>query len=443
MQEDINEKNVLYFEEMIKEIRNQIPAVILVNSILILLFIPGTESIVDATRDDKPPGISMFFCGHNKNKITIEDCDDTVEGYSWGSKINILIFAPAWNEDKNKIDTIGDDDDFPIGVYTRTSKLEGSCKLVETEADSGLFVGRLKLNGFPHDAHDTGVIYLWGSKTCESNKGAYYEAMKIGADGGSKGGAFTVFWKYDSDKTITKTGHYSWREGTIEFDKNYYKIDDIATVTLHDIDLEVFPYDLNTIRLRVWSDSDKQGITLTSSYQYGAWSGISADFGFTTDEKSQNDTQLRISPGDMIYAQYTDKTLPRPYTNNDSKEIFGTAFITADLGTPINFDLVDTTKSISLNDENEKINKITTIIEAKNSYKTDLETYIIYQISDDKGRVIHIELSRILTPTENIFIINHDWEVLKSGSYVIEVFAFNNLETPITYSVKFSEQIII
>ena len=55
-------------------------------------------------------------------------------------------------------------------------------------------------------------------------------------------------------------------EGTIEFDKNYYKLNDIATVTLHDIDLEVFPYDINTIRLRVWSDTDTEGITLTSSY---------------------------------------------------------------------------------------------------------------------------------------------------------------------------------
>ena len=78
-----------------------------------LLLIPFEDYVVNATRDDKPPGISIFFCGHNKNKVTIEDCDDTIEGYSWGSKINILIFAPAWNEDdSNKIDTIGDDSRF-------------------------------------------------------------------------------------------------------------------------------------------------------------------------------------------------------------------------------------------------------------------------------------------------------------------------------------------
>ena len=37
------------------------------------------------------------------------------------------------------------------------------------------------------------------------------------------------------------------------------------------------------------------------------------------------------------------------------KEIFGIAFITADLGKPISFDRVDITKSIRISDEHEKI----------------------------------------------------------------------------------------
>ena len=408
-----------------------------------LFLIPFGENVADATRDDKPPGISIFFCGHNKNKVTIEDCDDTIDGYSWGSKINILIFAPAWNEDEYKIDIIGDDSDFPIGVYTRTSRHDGPCKLVETEPNSGLFVGRLKLNGFPHDAHDTGVKYLWGSKTCESGKGAYEEAMKIGAGGGSKGGAFTVFWKYDNDKTITKTGHYSWREGTIEFDKNYYEISDVAKVTLHDIDLEVFPYDISTIRLKVWSDSDKEGITLTSSYQNGAWAGVSAEFEFTTDKKSRDDTLLRISPGDKIYAQYTDRTLPRPYSNNDNKEIFGTAFITTKLDALIDFEKIDISKSIKLNEKHEEIQSISTNIEAKNSFESNLEAYIIQQIIDEQGRIIHIEWSKVFTPANGTFTINHVYDILKNGKYTIEIFVVNNLTNPIHYTEKFVDSIII
>ena len=416
---------------------------ILTSSVLLLLLIPFAENEADATRDDKPPGISIFFCGHNKNKKTLAECDDTIDGYSWGSKINILIFAPAWNEDSYKIDVIGDDPDFPIGAYSRTSKHYGPCKLVETEPNSGLFYGRLKLNGFPHDAHGTGVKYLWGSKTCESGKGADNESIKIGAGGGSEGGAFTVFWKYDTDKTITKTGYYSWREGTIEFDKNYYELDGTATVTLHDIDLEVYPFDMNTIRLRVWSDTDTEGITLTSSYMYSVWRGIQASFEFTTDDKSQNDSKLRISPGDRIYAQYTDRTLPRPYSNDDHKEIFATAFMRADLEKPIDFDRVDITKSIRMNDEHEKTESISTIIEAKNHYKTNLEAYVIHQIRDENGRVIHIDWSRVFAPSEGTFMINHNCDVIKSGKYTIDIFVLNNLDNPVPFASKFSETIII
>ena len=252
-----------------------------------------------------------------------------------------------------------------------------------------------------------------------------------------------MFWKYDTDKTITKTGNYSWREGTVELDKNYYKIEDTATVTLHDIDLEVFPYDMNTIRLRVWSDSDTQGITLTSSYQYGAWGGVSADFGFTIDERSRNDNLLRVSPGDKIYAQYTDRTLPRPYSNNDSKDIFGTAFISANLDEPINFDRVEIIKSVSLNEKHEKIESISTNIEANNSYKNNLEAYIMYQITDDEGKIIHLDWSRLLTPANGTFTINHTCSVLKSGEYTVENFVFNNLINPIPYAEKFIDNIII
>ena len=416
---------------------------ILICSILILLLIPFEDNIADATRDDKPPGISIFFCGHNKNKKTIADCDDTIDGYSWGSKINILIFAPAWNENKHKIDTIGDDSDFPIGAYSRTSKHYGPCKLVETEPNSGLFYGRLKLNGFPHDAHGEGVKYLWGSKTCDSGKGADNESIKIGAGGGSEGGSFTVFWQYDHDKTIIKTGHYTWREGTIEFDKNYYGLDDMANVTLHDIDLEVFPYDMNTIRLRVWSDTDTEGITLTSSYMNGAWAGIQASFEFTTDKESIDDRYLRVSPGDKIYAQYTDRTLPKPYLDNDHKDIFGIAFIQADLGKPISFERVDITKSINLTNEHKKTESVSTVIEVKNQYKTNLETYIVYQIKDEDGKVIHVDWSKALAPAENTFLIKHDCNIIKSGKYTVEIFVFNNLENPIPYSTKFTETIII
>ena len=46
---------------------------ILASSIFLLLVIPLEDFTADATRDDKPPGISMFFCGHNKIKKQLKN----------------------------------------------------------------------------------------------------------------------------------------------------------------------------------------------------------------------------------------------------------------------------------------------------------------------------------------------------------------------------------
>ena len=142
-------------------------------------------------------------------------------------------------------------------------------------------------------------------------------------------------------------------------------------------------------------------------------------------------------------AQYTDRTLPRPYSTDDHKEIFATAFTRADLGKPINFDEVNITKSIQMNDKHERIKTISTVIEAKNEYKTNLETYVIHQIKNEEGKIIHIDWNRVFAPAERDFLMSHNCNVIESGEYIIEIFVFNNLENPIPYSAKFTETIII
>ena len=86
---------------------------------------------------------------------------------------------------------------------------------------------------------------------------------------------------------------------------------------------------------------------------------------------------------------------------------------------------------------------ISTSIEAKNNYKTNLEAYIVHQISDENGKVLHIDWSRVFAPKEGEFMINHNCDVMETGKYVIDIFIFNNMENPVSYSTKFTETIII
>ena len=71
--------------------------------------------------------------------------------YTWTDKVYITIVAPDHNFDSGLVDKIGDTDDDPLIVQTRTQKLTGYT-LAETGTDTGIFSGEVILKGFNYDA---------------------------------------------------------------------------------------------------------------------------------------------------------------------------------------------------------------------------------------------------------------------------------------------------
>ena len=71
--------------------------------------------------------------------------------YTWTDKIYVTIVAPDHNFDSGLVDKIGDTDDDPLIVQTRSQKLT-SYTLAETGTDTGIFSGEVILKGFSHDA---------------------------------------------------------------------------------------------------------------------------------------------------------------------------------------------------------------------------------------------------------------------------------------------------
>ena len=57
------------------------------------------------TNTKEAPGIIMKFCMNAAT--TMQDCDEKYEGYTWTDRIYVLIYANGFNEDSQKIDTIG------------------------------------------------------------------------------------------------------------------------------------------------------------------------------------------------------------------------------------------------------------------------------------------------------------------------------------------------
>ena len=125
---------------------------IIIYFILSAIFLSGTFTMTAHAASTQEP--LMFFCANNPiskkynvDGVTAGDimggCKEKFDGYSWGSRIYILIYAPGWNTDSNKIDVIGNNNHTPITANSR----EGSISL----ADDGC-------NGFIETAPDHGPV---------------------------------------------------------------------------------------------------------------------------------------------------------------------------------------------------------------------------------------------------------------------------------------------
>lgn len=387
----------------------------------------STERVPEITN----PGIKIYFCGHNNNVKTLEKCKEDYENYSWGSKINILIFAPAWNTDPYKLDFIGDSAENPIGGYTDETEVRGPCKFVETNHNSGWFVGRVKLNGFRHDIDNDGRADLFGSNACAAES-PLDEAFKMKA---SRQGGFTVFWKYNEDQVILKSAKYSWRIGTLEFDKAKYELDDTVKVTMKDMDLERFPFDSITRHLKVWSDTDGRGIDLKVRHEFGG--KYPASFTLTTDEESRDDSRLRVSPGDTIYVQYTDYSLPPPYSINDSVDVVVTAKIASVFDRPEILTVKSfVTDTYGKQTEVAQVGDILQIItELGNPNDEYFTTSQLIQVKNAEGHVEKIFLASNNLPPKHSTQSFQSWTPKNPGLYSIEVFVWDGL----TYAIPLAK----
>ena len=275
----------------------------------ILMMIPSAEAY--------QPQVSMWFSSKNTKDLGTFLKYEKYDGYAWEGKINVMIFAPGWNEDSNKVDVIGTSDQTPIGVIVRNNS-EGSsgavkslspCGFAETGRDTGLFYGRVKLSGMDLDVNGDGVGEMkFGKSACKNmaegtSKPSHREAAKLES---SQSGAVTVWWQYndDPDEIISQTAYYSMSEAKIEFNQEYYEHDERILIKLTDKDLKGKPKDKATVFTRVYSDSDPAGIHL----EFGK--KLPPVVLHLTDQDESNGRVLYAQPGDRIYAEYDDYLMP-------------------------------------------------------------------------------------------------------------------------------------
>jgi len=320
----------------------------------------------DAQRLDN--GNKIFFCENNpikkheydkphmKPQDYMSKCKERTDGYSWGSRIYVLLWAPGFNADDKKIDKLGNDGDGQ-GLITLTSR-DGSVRadskttcnsFVETGRDHGLFYGSMKLRGFSTTVNDDDVR-MYGGDRCEgpsnwNGQGTLDDGVlgvKTGQDG-----AVTMSFEYAENKWMHKSATHTWRIADFNFDKEEYTMDDTATVTIRDLDGLRYPFDKRTAyTMHIWSDTDQGGVEVDAYWKpnFRGTPQMHGDYPvkvtFIDPDRRESTVrelyyksggskvELKVSPGDNIYAEYYDRTLPKPYSTEDKLKLNAIATIT-------------------------------------------------------------------------------------------------------------------
>ena len=207
----------------------------------------------------KTPGIIMKFC--QNAATTLQDCDEKYEGYTHTDRIYVLVYANGFNEDSDKIESIGlgQNGYGKIKVTTRDATAD-EVAFTETGPDTGVFLGIVKMTGkamnIVHDENDMQIktmgmnmdnimeMTMMGKTTYKFMMSAYDVAVKLPT--GTQDGAVTVSWEANEDVNIVKSATWEWRLGEIEFDKPQFIKGEPITFKLNDADLWIHHADFHT-----------------------------------------------------------------------------------------------------------------------------------------------------------------------------------------------------
>ena len=238
--------------------------------------------------------------------------------YSWTDKAYITIVAPDHNSDGDLIDEIGNTKDDPIKVSTRGSDLD-EYKLVETGTDTGIFIGKVILTGFPHDADGVGGNDI----TDPAHGGSGPTDGKLPAEDDDD---LTVSFKFSEDETIAGSALIRWSIGEVQWLEASYPASGTGVIRVIDPDMNLNPEAVDNFDIDVWSDSDAGGVDMTITETNKATGIFEGTVFFTTADESSGHG-LRVAEGDTVTARYDDHTVPKPFSTADELIITATSQI--------------------------------------------------------------------------------------------------------------------
>ena len=366
--------------------------------------------------------------------------------YSWTDTVYFSITAPDHNRNAASEESIGTSS-LPIQLTTRAGKgcTSGDKTYLADESgpDTGVFEGEVALDGFAHqmssDTSNRTPTVTAGSSSndnCSTN-----DNLVMATDSQTDG--ISVSYEYNDAQVIVASASIVWNIGEASFDSSAVSAGGSALLTVVDQDENLDDDVIDTFTVDVYSDSDNGGFNLTMN-ETNEDTGVFEGTVFFTSDLATSGTSLRVSEGDTVTAEYTDETLPEPYTTDDDLTIaasttVGTAFPPLERAPAANARVVDafgaSVAEVSVDQQVQIAADVT------NGQSGDQAFAYLVQVQDGDGVTVSLAwITGSLTAGQSMSPAL-SWTPSGSGSYTATVFVWESVDNPTALSPTVSVDI--
>ncbi|MFQ5940681.1 MAG: hypothetical protein ACE5KA_03160 [Nitrososphaerales archaeon] len=328
------------------------------------------------------------------------------EEYTPFDEVTITVISPDSNFDPFQIDTI-------VPSVSTSSDRGFGLEISETGPDSRIFEEDIILT---------------------PDKGKFPGDLIAKREDG-----LTVEFRIDSKTVVSKSAFLNYHVGIAMFEKQGLQINERAIVGIIDPDENLNPNTIDTVSVRLWSTTDRGGLSVTLR-ETGDRTGVFEEFITFTNNEESSGTRLRASEGDTIIMKYTDRTLPAPAALDKDgiftvtiEELLASALIESPIH-PLERAVLKEPKPVDLNGlavEQVKVDMDLLIqSEITNAQMVRQKFVYIVLVKDSVGVTTSLSWLTGELPPKDSIVSAQSWIPTSKGNYQIEVFVWESIHDP-------------
>jgi hypothetical protein len=313
----------------------------------------------------------------------------------YGPSATIKITVTDWDANKNAKSEDSIEVSYVIEGIVGTKKET----LEETDVNTGVFEGKIDLTrvGKPKDLVGKRISIVYRDSADATGKTAVISAVV---------------------KVISV-------DPVISFDKSYYNVGDVMKITIKDLDANLDPSGFDTVSIRVYSDTDPVGTTVSGS-ETDVNTGVFEIAVLVSETPGTG--RVAAKPGDKIYVEYKD-IYPADYAVTGKEKIF-TASVP--VGVPVEkpisakkADFVDPKTGVSVI---PKVGSMVGIsVELSNVGIADQVFTAILVVKDPEGVVVKVDSISIPLAAGKSGTVTFSYIPKLVGDYTVEVYIVKSL----------------